>query len=351
MGKFIAPYDGLYQELGDALPGGVCAAPCRLTSTAPSTAGRPARYSIPLPKRRLGTRSSQTPGRVHLPGATPGVSASGTANGIVWAAESTVPAVCTPTQPPTSPHRVLQQQPGAGRPRPIRERQQVHRADHRQRPCLCRHNQRRGRLRPAGYGDVDPPASLARRPFREPLQRRRRRQWGHAGRRRRGEPGQSPRSGWTLSHQSSPTNCRPGALKRNSGSTYATLTVNRAAQAPTSHTLSRSQAICALGLLRSAKHRYSRTQLPNLRCVTLRRSGLRPASCAWWFQILNLTSFHLRRQLVADLPALLRPVKSAAESGDDSSLAASTTDQCVVTNSDGASADFAQCDTRFSRPD
>ena len=94
MGKFSAANnDGLYQELGDALPGGVWSMPAYFNGTLYYGAvGQPIQ-AFPFQNARLGTRSSQTPGAFIYPGATPSVSASGTANGIVWAAENTVPAV------------------------------------------------------------------------------------------------------------------------------------------------------------------------------------------------------------------------------------------------------------------
>jgi hypothetical protein len=93
MGKFSAANnDALYQELGNALPGGVWSMPAYFNGTLYYGAvGQPIR-AFPFQNARLGAASSRTPGAFIYPGATPSVSANGAANGIVWAAENTDPA-------------------------------------------------------------------------------------------------------------------------------------------------------------------------------------------------------------------------------------------------------------------
>jgi hypothetical protein len=93
MGKFsVADNTRIYQELGNALPGGVFAMPAYFNGTLYYGAVGQRIQAFPFQSARLGARSSQTPGTFTYPGATPSVSANGTSNGIVWAAENTSPA-------------------------------------------------------------------------------------------------------------------------------------------------------------------------------------------------------------------------------------------------------------------
>jgi len=93
MGKFSAANNhALYQELGNALPGGVWSMPACFNGTLYYGAVGQRIRAFPFQNARLGAPSSQTPGSFTYPGATPSVSANGTANGIVWAAENTAPA-------------------------------------------------------------------------------------------------------------------------------------------------------------------------------------------------------------------------------------------------------------------
>ena len=94
MGKFNAGNDNaIYQKLGGALPGGVWAMPAYFNGTLYyGSVGNPLK-AFPFQSARLSTSSSQSPGSFAYPGTTPGVSANGTANAIVWAAENSNPAV------------------------------------------------------------------------------------------------------------------------------------------------------------------------------------------------------------------------------------------------------------------
>jgi hypothetical protein len=94
MGKFSAANNNaLYQELGDALPGGVWSMPAYFNGTLYYGAvGQPIK-AFPFQNARLGAPSSHTSGTFIYPGATPSISANGAGNGIVWAAENADPAV------------------------------------------------------------------------------------------------------------------------------------------------------------------------------------------------------------------------------------------------------------------
>jgi hypothetical protein len=94
MGKFNAANDNaIYQKLSGALPGGVWAMPAYFNGTLYyGSVGSPLK-AFPFQNARLSTSSSQTSGSFGYPGTTPSISANGTANGIVWAAENSSPAV------------------------------------------------------------------------------------------------------------------------------------------------------------------------------------------------------------------------------------------------------------------
>jgi hypothetical protein len=94
MGKFnSANNNGLYQELGGALPGGVWAMPAYFNGTLYyGSVGNPVK-AFPFQNARLLAAASHTAVSFAYPGATPSVSANGSANGIVWATENTSPAV------------------------------------------------------------------------------------------------------------------------------------------------------------------------------------------------------------------------------------------------------------------
>ena len=94
MGKFNPANDNaIYQELDGALSGGVWAMPAYFNGTLYYGAVGNHIKAFPFQSALLAAMSSQTLGTFAYPGATPSVSANGTANGIVWAAENTSPAV------------------------------------------------------------------------------------------------------------------------------------------------------------------------------------------------------------------------------------------------------------------
>jgi hypothetical protein len=94
MGKFNPTNNNaIYQELGSALPGGIWSVPAYFNGAIYyGSVGNRIR-AFPFQNARLLSASSQTPGSFAYPGATPSVSAKGTLNGIVWAAENASTAV------------------------------------------------------------------------------------------------------------------------------------------------------------------------------------------------------------------------------------------------------------------
>jgi len=94
MGKFNRDNNAIFQDLPAGLPGGVWGSPAYFNNTiyygnnlGPIRAFKLTNGTLPsLP-------NSQTTVLFAYPGATPSVSANGTANGIVWALENTNPAV------------------------------------------------------------------------------------------------------------------------------------------------------------------------------------------------------------------------------------------------------------------
>lgn len=86
MGKFAANDSTIYQQLNGVLPGGVWSAPAYFNNTVYyGSVGQPLR-AFPISNAKLATSaSSQSATAFGVRGATPGISANGTSNGIVWA--------------------------------------------------------------------------------------------------------------------------------------------------------------------------------------------------------------------------------------------------------------------------
>jgi outer membrane protein assembly factor BamB len=94
MGKFNpANNNAIYQEVRGALLGGVFSAPAYFNGMLYYGAVSDHIKAFPFVNARLGTTSSETRNTFTYPGATPSVSANGTANGILWATENTAAAV------------------------------------------------------------------------------------------------------------------------------------------------------------------------------------------------------------------------------------------------------------------
>ncbi len=94
MGKFNPTNDNaIYQKLTNVLSGQVFSSPAYFNGTLYYGSVNDHIKAFPFVGARLTTVSSQTPGTFAYPGATPGVSANGTSNAILWATGNTSPAV------------------------------------------------------------------------------------------------------------------------------------------------------------------------------------------------------------------------------------------------------------------
>jgi Immunoglobulin domain len=94
MGKFNPSTNNIWQELAGAVPGRVFSSPAYFNNTVyyGDIGGTLKAFSITSAKLST-SPTSQTGTQFAYPGASPVVSANGTANGIVWAVENTSPAV------------------------------------------------------------------------------------------------------------------------------------------------------------------------------------------------------------------------------------------------------------------
>jgi hypothetical protein len=89
MGKFDPSRNNIYQELTHALPGAEFAMPAYFDGLVYfGSVGAPLQAYQVSNARLSSTAVSQTSRRFIYPGTTPAVSANGTSNGIVWAAEN-----------------------------------------------------------------------------------------------------------------------------------------------------------------------------------------------------------------------------------------------------------------------
>jgi len=94
MGKFNASANNIYQLLANGVPGGVFSSPAYFNNTVYyGPVGNTIRAFV-INNAQLGASpASQTSHSFPYPGATPSISANGTGNAILWAAENTDPAV------------------------------------------------------------------------------------------------------------------------------------------------------------------------------------------------------------------------------------------------------------------
>lgn len=89
MGKFDRTHNAVWQEIDGQLRSGVFGMPAYYGKTVYYGAVGDNMKAFPIESARLaGTPSSQSPGTFPYPGATPSISANGTKNAIVWAAEN-----------------------------------------------------------------------------------------------------------------------------------------------------------------------------------------------------------------------------------------------------------------------
>jgi hypothetical protein len=94
MGKFNPSSNNIWQQLTGALPGGVFSTPAYFNNTVYYADINGALKAFPITNAMLGKASAaQSTTSFPFPGASPVVSANGTANGIVWAHENSTPAV------------------------------------------------------------------------------------------------------------------------------------------------------------------------------------------------------------------------------------------------------------------
>ena len=94
LGKFNPTNDNaIYQQVNGAIGGGVWSMPAYFNGTLYYGSVGDHLKAFPFVSARLTSQSSQTAGTFAYPGTTPGISANGSSNGIVWAAENSSPAV------------------------------------------------------------------------------------------------------------------------------------------------------------------------------------------------------------------------------------------------------------------
>lgn len=94
MGKFNPNANNIYQEIQNALAGGVFSMPAYFNNTVYFGAVGDSVKAFPIANAQLATSAaSQTGNQFAYPGATPAISASGNSNAILWATENTDPAV------------------------------------------------------------------------------------------------------------------------------------------------------------------------------------------------------------------------------------------------------------------
>ena len=94
MGKFNTSSNAIWQEIPGALSGGVYSTPAYFDGVVYYGASGDHLKAFPVSGARLATTAArQSPGSFGYPGATPSVSANGSADAIVWAAENGATAV------------------------------------------------------------------------------------------------------------------------------------------------------------------------------------------------------------------------------------------------------------------
>jgi outer membrane protein assembly factor BamB len=94
MGKFNPSTNNIYQEIDGVLSGGIWSMPAYFNNTVYYGSVGNNIQAFSISNARLATSpSSQTNNQFEYPGATPSISANGTSNAILWAAENSDPAV------------------------------------------------------------------------------------------------------------------------------------------------------------------------------------------------------------------------------------------------------------------
>ena len=94
MGKFSPNANNIYQQISNALPGGVFSSPAYFNNTVYYGSVKSTIKAFAISNAQLGSGpASQTAQSFPYPGTTPSISANGTSNAILWAAENSNPAV------------------------------------------------------------------------------------------------------------------------------------------------------------------------------------------------------------------------------------------------------------------
>jgi hypothetical protein len=94
MGKFNAGSNNIWQQLSGALPGGVWSTPAYFNGSVYYAENGGTLKAFPIANAKLGNAgTAQSANTFGYPGSAIAVSASGTANAIIWAHENTTPAV------------------------------------------------------------------------------------------------------------------------------------------------------------------------------------------------------------------------------------------------------------------
>jgi hypothetical protein len=93
LGKFTPGTNAIYQELAGALPGGIWSMPAYFNGVLYYGSVGYNLQAFPFQDARLTNAASKSAIAFGYPGTTPGISANGNSNGIVWATENTSPAV------------------------------------------------------------------------------------------------------------------------------------------------------------------------------------------------------------------------------------------------------------------
>jgi len=94
MGKWNPSSNAIYQDISGAIGGAVFSMPAYFNGTLYYGGSGSTLKAFKIVNARVSsTAASHSPGSFSYPGTTPGISASGTTNGIVWAVENSSPAV------------------------------------------------------------------------------------------------------------------------------------------------------------------------------------------------------------------------------------------------------------------
>jgi hypothetical protein len=115
MGKWNSSSNQVYQDISGALSGGVFSMPAYFNGTLYYGASGDTIKAFPIVNARVAsTPSSKTARSFTYPGSTPGISASGTTNAILWAVENSSPAVLHAYEAANLTHELYNSNQAAG---------------------------------------------------------------------------------------------------------------------------------------------------------------------------------------------------------------------------------------------